>query len=276
MPAGRIATRHYINGTLTPIKQHPDLQTGLYSWERFDHQPVVQSLNVAAGSATGYGNPTGAISDQNFCQFRRGLQTINHVKVGQTLLSPLLDPIKGVEVSQDQTNTHGIEHVFGGAVGTYNPFAFTIGTDNVFARLKFSVTTVANATAMYFGWRKNQAFATAAAGISSYTDYAAINVSGGTPAVATQLASGGVVTTNSTLAWANGETHELMIKIIGTQAVFFFDGNAIKGIPTFNFANAAVILPFFWMIQPAAQTTCFWREFECGHLSQINQNGLNS
>lgn len=285
MPAGRIQTKHLTDGVaysggaftqnagagINARKFTLNLLKGQYAFERGDHTPQ------ATTAANAYGAPTGSAGDTNTIQFRRGLTSIFYVRVGQTLLAPLVDSVKGLDLSQDQTNTRGVEHVFGGTVGIANPFAMTIGTDNFFIRAKFRLEAILGTAHCLFGWRKNAAFNATA--LTNYTDFVGININVGNPEVKTNVGGGGVVTTSPSPAptiWANTETHEVMIKVAGQTPTYYYDGVPLRGIPAYTWTAATVVLPFFSFLQNATTTNVFLNEIEIGRLSDINQSGLNA
>ena len=280
MPAARIVTRHITGdrsnpasiteGAVVASKLHSDLLNGRYNLTRFDSQPHLSAPN-------GFADPTGATGDTNWARYRSGLTTHYHVKGTQTLLGPLQDLTgKGLEVGQDQTAADGIEHVFGSnstaaGAGVAGDFSFVVGTDPGFsAKLKFRITAVLAVTELAFGWRKNQA----SSATLNYTDFAVISMAG-TPAgvsVKTNLAGAGIVTTVTGKAWLIDETHTVEVRVIGTRAVYFFDNAPIAGMPQFDFAAAALLEPFFFLIQGATPTTIFWQESEIGPRRQLTTN----
>ncbi len=264
----RIATRHYVNGSINAIKLTDELKQGKYAWQRMDHQPSCSAPN-------GYGDPTGTTGDLNRALFRYGLAAQYHVKGTQTLLAPLLDNDKGLDISQDQTDNDGVEYVFGG-LGTNGPFTFTVGTDNCFIRVKFRIADVSGTDDCAVGFRKNEAMQ---ANIDDYDEAAFLNVILGVVKAETILNNAATTTTtpSSTSAWADDATHELMVKVIGRSVSFFYDGSPCTGLPAFSFDSGEVIVPFFFFLQ--ATTTpgkVWWKEVEVGLLKTINSTGIAS
>ncbi len=97
----------------------------------------------------------------------------------------------------------------------------------------------------------------------------------GTPSgvsVKTNLASAGIVTTSTGKAWLADETHTVEVRVLGTRAVYLFDNAPIAGMPQFDFAAAAILEPFFFLIQGATPTTIFWLESEIGPRRQLTSN----
>ena len=88
-----------------------------------------------------------------------------------------------------------IEITEGNSVSIKN--AFTSRTAGIYVRATFNINTLANVTELRVGFRKQQTYN---ATETSYTDYASFGVVGAAGALQsrTQLASGGVTTTNST------------------------------------------------------------------------------
>lgn len=279
MPAARIVTRHLTGDRSNPAsitegcvvgsKLHSDLLNGRYNFTRFDSQPHASAPN-------GFADPTGVAGDINWARYRSGLTSHYHVKGTQTLLAPLQDLTgKGLEVGQDQTAADGIEHVFGSnstaaGAAVAGAFSFIVGTDPGFSlRMKFRVTAVTNITELGIGWRKNAAFSATL----NYSDFAILDViTAGVVNVKTNLASAGIVTTVTGKTWAADETHTLEVRVLGTRAVYLFDNAPIAGMPQFDFAAAALLEPFFFLIQGTTPTTIFWQELEVGPRRQLTTN----
>lgn len=268
--AGIVPLRKLENGAVNFVKLTQDLREGRYAFYRGDLQPSCSAPN-------GYGDPTGTAGDLNRAFFPGAfpLATQYHVKGTQTLLAPLLDTTGlGLDISQDQTDNDGVEHVFG--VGnSRNPFACTIGTDpDIFIRAKFSIVDVSGTDDCAVGIRKVEA---AQANIDDYDEAAFLNVILGTVKTETILNNAATVTTtpSSSSTWADGETHTLEVQTQGRRVIFLFDDSPVTGVPEYNFDSGEVVQPFFFFLQ--ATTTpgkVFWKEIEVGRVRCKAENGV--
>src|SRR5690242_2535712 len=94
------------------------LKKKTYVYLRCDRQPTC--LLASDGKSA----PSGTAGTLNV--FSAGDLRGNYSALGtQTLLVPLIDQDKGLDVSQDQTDNDGVQYVFGG-LGTNNPFLYTV------------------------------------------------------------------------------------------------------------------------------------------------------
>lgn len=248
-------------GTLKARTQSAALKDGSYAFQKMNHQPI---LTVAAG----YGNPTGSTGDANYAHFKR-LSAQYHVKGTQTLLGPLMDVDKGLDISQDQTDNDGVEYLFGAHLGISNPFRYVAGTSKPkFVRLKFTIADVSGTDDCALGWRKVEAFQ---ANIDDYDEAAFLNVIAGAIKREVILNGAATVTTTLTPTWADGATHELEVRMIGRKAYFFVDG-AEAGAP-FTFDDAEVLVPFFFFLQATTSPgKVWWTELEIGDLEQVGKD----
>lgn len=260
---GRVATRHIIGGAVNASKLSDGLLYHRYAWERMDAQPSCSAPN-------GYGDPTGTTGDTNRCMWRSGLTASYHVKGTQTLLAPLLDTTgKGLDISQDQTDNDGVEYVFG-ALNTYGNFTKTVGTDSAFCvRASFTIADVSGTDDCIIGWRKNEAMQAA---VDDYDEMAGLNVILGDIKTETILNNAATTTTDTTLNWLDGETHDLEVCIVGRRAHYYVDGAERQRAVTFDFDTSEVVVPFFYFLQ--ATTTpgkVWWKEVEVYDKSEASR-----
>lgn len=258
-----ITDRSIKAGTLKSRSQSDALKDGTYAFAKMNRQPV---LTVAAG----YGDPTGVTGDVNHASFTGKLLTAYHVKgAGQTLLGPLMDVDKGLDISQDQTDNDGVEHVFGAYLGASNPFRYVCGTSKPkFVRLKFRIADVSGTDDCALGWRKVEAFQ---ANIDDYDEAAWLNIILGALKKETILNNGATSTTSLSPTWADDATHEMEVRMIGSKAYFFFDGSEV-GSP-FTFDDAEVLVPFFFFLQATTSPgKVWWTELEIGDLEQVGKD----
>lgn len=268
MSSGGVALRKLNSQAVNADKITDALRKGKYAYYSGDSQPSVSAPN-------GYGDPTGTTGDINRALFPGTFQLRSqyHVKGTQTLLAPLLDVTDGLDVSQDQTDNDGVEHLFG-ALGAAGTFAYVVGTDNPFIRIKFKIADVSGTDDCNVGFRKSEAFQ---ANVDDYADAFWINVNLGDILQESMVGGAATVTTDSGQNWADGEVHELEVKVIGRRGTAWLDGSPLAGVPEYNFTNALTIQPFFFFLQATTNPgKVWWREVEIGLLKSVHESGLSS
>ena len=174
------------------------------------------------------------------------------IKGTETLTVPALSTT-GLNVALDQAVDEGLEISDG--ITAISPAAFVVGTDKFYARLQFSIATVAGTDDCAFGFRKAEA---SQANLDDYDEMAVLNVISGDIKTETILNGGGTTTTDTTDDWADAETHELEVSVALDGTVSYkIDGAAPTAVAAtdFKFDADEVVVPFFFMLQAnAAQT----------------------
>jgi hypothetical protein len=238
----------------------------------------------------GYGNPAGATGDIN--QWNLPVDVGNQcwaeyfmMGAGQTILAPVYDVTTsaGVIVTLDATDNEGVEYLFGARDGSATTslrgkHAYTIGTDKAFfVRLKLSIADVSGTDALYFGFRKTQAFQ---APVTGYTDYATFAITASAnPAViatATRLNTGTAAIVDSTATWADAATKDLYIEVSQGGVSRFALNGALLGNQTsgltgqaFTFDAGDTVVPFFSYLNSAdVAGNIIFQEFECGYVEK--------
>jgi hypothetical protein len=127
----------------------------------------------------------------------------------------------------------------------------------------FTVTDVSTLDDCGFGFRKMEPFQ---ATIDGYDEHAILNVITGNITQETILNGGSATVTDTTLNWADGETHELMVKVSAAGVVtFYVDGSVPATVTAFTFDDAEVVMPFLMHVHVASSTAgLILKEFECG------------
>lgn len=123
------------------------------------------------------------------------------------------------------------------------------GTFSMYARIY--VDDVSGVDPMVMGFRKKAAYAAA---LATNTDYATIGLIGAAGDIksGTQVASGGQVTTDTTLNWADAETHELEVRVASTGVVtWYVDGQQVNKTTTYTFTAGLTVIPFVSELQTA-------------------------
>ncbi len=217
----------------------------------------------------GYGDPTGTAGDSNLglvpAQVGGGLALEYFVMGTQTLLAPSFSA-SGLDISQDQTNNDGVQHVFGG-LSARSKHAFTIGSEPApfFAKLTFALSDVSGQDDCAFGFRKNAAFT---ANFDDYTDAAVLNMISGDIKIETILNNAATTTVDTTQDWADAASHSFEIEIGIDGTVRFFVDGAFPTVTKSNFVfdTGDVVLPTLFFLQDATSPgTCNLTLFECGY-----------
>lgn len=226
----------------------------------FSSEPI--AMSVLDGGARVYGAPVGATGDENMLQWPEGSLEY-HILGTQTILAPV--PVAtGLNIGMDQTDNDGVELCAG--ILASNKLAFTVGTDAAFyAKMRFSIATVAGTDDCVFGFRKVEAYQ---ANVDDYDEMAALNVNAGNILNQTILNGGDTDATDTTNNWADAGIHEITVLVSAAGVVTYkIDGVAPLVATAFTFDTGEVVVPFMFMLQAnAAQTGALVLEhFECGY-----------
>lgn len=231
-----------------------------YFYSSMSNNPVI--TKVGGGAAAGAGAELDVFLDDKsrFEQF---------VIVGNTNLGPQIDSTSfGLNLAPDATSTHGVEINTGSTA--LNNFSFLIDTSGqttnaFFLQGQFKIATVAGCT-LEIGFRK---LAANNATLSSYTDFAAIGSVAGAIETQTQIASGGVVTTNTTQTCSDATMFEIKVLVDAFGNVTYqLNGQAPTTTVAYQFQNNITVIPFLRIIQNVTTTAyAACNYFECGYQS---------
>ena len=226
-----------------------------YFFDTFCFNPVT--------SKVGGGAATGTAGDNNV--LGSGQAIYEWFVIGtQTILAPKIDAFGLNLASQDATAGDGIELCQG--IQALSPSSFVIGTDAAFyMQTEFKVEDASGCNPLIVGLRKAAAFD---ATLANYTDFVSIGIVGtanpNTIKIQTQIATGGVVTTDTTQTWADAATHRLGIYVSAAGVVTYqVDNAAPTATAAYTFANALTVIPFVRFTQAAdlsTQASCDWYE----------------
>jgi hypothetical protein len=230
-----------------------------YLFSNMSVNPVISK--VGGGAAAGASAENDVMNDSKTI-----LEYFNIV--GNTNLGPKLDGSFGLNLAADATSTHGVEYNTG--VTPQNNFTFLIDntgntTPAFFFSAQLQLATVAGATVL-LGFRK---LAANNAAFSSYTDFAGIGLVAGEFEIKTQLASGGVVTTDTTQAGVNATMFkiETLVDSFG-NVTYLINGQPPLVTAAYQFANGLTVMPFLQIIQNVTTTaTASCNYFELGFQS---------
>lgn len=230
-----------------------------YFFSNMSINPVISKLG--GGAAAGANTETDIYTD--------GKSIFEYFNiVGNSNLGPKLDGSFGLNLATDATNTHGVE--YGTGVTPQNNFSYLIDTSGqttaaFFLKGQFSVATIAGCT-LEIGFRKLAAYN---ATLSSYTDFASIGPIAGAFETQTQLASGGVITTNTTQTGANATQFQLTVLVDAFGNVTYqINGQAPITTVAYQFQNGITVIPYIRIIQNSTTTaSASCNYFECGFQS---------
>lgn len=231
-----------------------------YLFDNFQVNPI--TAKVGGGAATG------TAGDLNVLYSAFGQYEWNVIGT-QTILAPSLDAF-GLNLVQDAAAAgDGLELCCGQT--SLCPFAFTINQDAAFfVQAIFKVEDASGVNPLIIGFRKAQAFD---ATLANYTDFVSIGIVGTSNPnkvqIQTQLASGGVVTTDTTNTVADGTVNQLKVKVSSTGVVTYeLNYGPPVVVAAFTFAPNTIVIPFVRFTQAAditTQASCNY--LECGFQS---------
>jgi hypothetical protein len=189
-------------------------------------------------------------------------------------LGPVAVGIFGMDVSLDQTAAEGAEYVFDDYVTAAIEGArhgHLLGTAPVFAKLRFTLPTVANVANCAFGFRSAQAHQTA---LASYDDFATIDIQAGGVFTHSDVGGAGDVEVDTGINWLDGETHELLLTVGEISPGFvraYFDGDEI-GMAGYAFTGINGVYPFFkYVFGGGGAAPIWWNSFELGALRDVER-----
>jgi hypothetical protein len=213
-----------------------------YCLEKFRVQPICQVINATTA------NPSGTADTSNIARFDK--QSFEYVAKGtQTIIGLGALAATGLSVGGDQTDNDGREINFGGGYITRPLRTYVVGTP-FFARLKFSIATVAGTDDCAFGFRKVAAYGT---NFDDYTDVASLNVISGNIYIETILNNATTTSTDTTQNWADGESHELRVDVDADGvATFMIDGAEPTVTASVTLDAGDSMIPFMFFLQANA------------------------
>lgn len=215
-----------------------------YWFDNFQVNPI--SAKVGGGAATG------TAGDLNVLYTAYGQYEYNIIGT-QTTLAPVLDTF-GLNLTMTGTSGQGIELSMGQT--ELSPMAFTIGEDAAFfLQAQFKVQDVSGSNPLIIGLRKVQAFN---ATLSNYTDFVSIGIVGtaGKIQLQTQLNTGGVTTTDTTLTAVDGAVFQVKIKVSSTGVVTYeYNYAQPTVVAAFTFDSGDIVVPFIRFTEAADVTT---------------------
>lgn len=199
-----------------------------------DNKPVCQGLNT--------GLPSGTSLAENVISFGNG-QSTHYYPLGTNTLVALTATASGIGCVLDATDGEGVE-LSAPTWSTSSKNAVVGQTAfSIFAQI--NIDDVSGLNPMWVGFRKQAA---ANATYTAYTDYALIGLgdAAGNIFTSTELNGGGNTNTDTTQNWADGETHELEVKVaIDGTVTFFIDGYKPTVTQTFTFDAGDTLIPVF-------------------------------
>lgn len=217
----------------------------------FDTPPTYASTTVSATSLPAVnGVPTGAQGDINAIRFNDA--SLNYAILGaggQTKIVPTWGAA-GLTLDLDAADNEGAE--YSAPIATNSNKQFVVGKQEFSLIVKGSIADVSDTDDCAFGFRKKEAYQ---ANIDDYDEMAVLNVIAGDIKIETILNNGATTTTDTTLNWADAETHELELRVdINGLVRFYVDSVDKTSVQTTNFSFDAgeVVIPFAYVLNAAA------------------------
>ena len=223
-----------------------------YTLEKFESDPV---CTIKAG-----GVPAGVTGEEDVMCLGNNVFEYHILGTGQTIKAPVL-VATGLSVTLDETDDFGCEVSQG--ILARSKQAMVIGTDEFYAKLKFSIADISGSDDCAFGFRLAEAYQ---ALIDGYQDMAVLNVISGTITIETIVGGAATVPTSTTDAWTDGETHTLEVYVSrGGVVTYKIDGAAPTVIAAFTFTDALTVIPFFHFLHATTSPgAIILQEWECG------------
>lgn len=205
------------------------------------------SLPTFAGSTTPA--PTGTAGDINVVN--TGKNSLHYSMIGtQTILNPVWDT-DGLDIVLDQDDNEGIELSVPIGNGSKKG-RFTVGKEECSIKLRTKIGDVSDTDDYAIGFRKEEGFQAA---VDDYDEMAALNVISGDIKIETILNGGATTTTDTTLNFADGEIHDLEVRVAKDGSVsFIVDGVDKTSVQAsaFKFDAGEKIVPFIYEINAGA------------------------
>jgi hypothetical protein len=205
--------------------------------------------HVVAGAAAGAGAATGTAGDINVLSTPENV-FLYHIKGTQTLVAPIVTTV-GLDIGMDQADNDGVELACTTLAASRLKGVFLAGSDGGFyCRAKIKVADISGTDDLCVGFRKVEAFQ---ANVDDYDEGAWLQVGGGAAGrynSETVLNNAATTTTNLGLTvWADGETHELEVRISPLRvATFYVDGVLAGTAPSFTFDADEILQPFIFFL----------------------------
>ena len=219
-------------------------KTKKYCKETFNTQPLCLAHTATTALPSGTASVANTAffpgSGNSFEFSARGTQTI----LGLGILASA-----GCDIQGDQTNDDGREIDFAGGITSRAPRAYTVN-NAFYAKLKFSIATVAGTDDCAFGFRKAEA---QQANLDDYDEMAVLNVISGNITIETILNTGTTATTDTTDNWADAAAHTLEVRVAADGAVTYkIDGAAPTVTAAFSFDAGEVLIPFMFHLNASS------------------------
>jgi len=226
-------------GTISVVVGQDPIMIGKGTYCEFKTNPV--SAGVAGGAATGTAGDVNVINIDG--------DTFEYCMLGtQTILAPEITAA-GLNWSLDQTEDDGVIVTRG--ITARNPESFVVGTDKAFfAKFRATIANVSGTDDFAFGFVKATAYP---ANFDDFTDAAVLNVISGAIYTETILNNAATTSTDTTDTWADGEKHELEVRVDANGVVsFLIDGVAPTVTQSFTFDDGDRVFPCFFFLHAAA------------------------
>lgn len=228
--------------------------------ERFIHEAF--KTRPTFHDQDGDGSPTGATGDENIIKTDRNTFEYHILGAGQTILFPSWDT-NGLDVALDLVADEGCEVCPG--ITARSRAAYTVGTDEFYAKCQFSIADVSGTDDCAFGFRKMEAYQ---ANVDDYDEAAYLNVISGDVYIETILNGGGTASTDTGEDWGDGEDYTLEVRVEKAGAVtFLIDGVVVSpaGWSQFSFDSGEVVVPFFYFLHDATSPGAIYLKlWQCG------------
>jgi len=204
--------------------------------------------NAAVSQGLGTALPSGVAQAENVVSFGNGFSA-HYSPIATSTKLALTSTNDGLELILDATASEGVE--LSAPTWDNSQKQFVAGKNNFSLYAKIKIDDVSGLNPLWIGFRKKAAYT---ATFADYTDYAVVGLGNATGDIYTsiELNAGGATSTDTTLNWADGETHELEVRVAASGAVtFFVDGYQVNKSTSFTFDSGDSIIPVIYALQTA-------------------------
>lgn len=190
--------------------------------------------------------------ETNVLDFGGGRKIFSYNVAEQTVVTPAAGNA-GLNIAGDQTDDDGFEFSFGLAGDANIACGKTVGTDAPFyVKATLTIADVSGTDELLVGFRKNAA---CAAAITSYTDFAFLNVDAGDVKIETKLNNSAATPVDTTTDVADAGTVTLEVRVDAEgNTKFLVNGEDAVVSSDFTFDSGDVLIPVIRILQASDLT----------------------
>lgn len=219
-----------------------------------------------AGANTTAKTMDGTEADQFMALYGSGV-SIHGSYIGANTTDYIIGHAEGSNMTITKTNNIGVQWTVGpflaGGLEGYD--IFTVGSSPAFYfKVHMKLSDVSGTDDCHVGFRL-QSDANEVTGVA-YTDFASLNVDGGTIKYENNINNAGAASANSEGTWADNEWAWLEVRVSGTGVTSYYKNGVelTTNKPTVTFDTGDIITPWFFQRQDADTCDIIIDEIEFG------------